>query len=120
MVVKGKRPNWRHDLVVAKKPTFIDGKRLLSHHLSSMCATDTGDFHDTVNNTILIFLEDTFPDRFDYNQKVLVPTIHIWILISMAELSAAEARFYLANGGSHSANVAYENLHRRVGMFAVL
>ena len=34
MVVKGKRPNWRHDLVVAKKPTFIDGKRLLSHQLS--------------------------------------------------------------------------------------
>ena len=119
MVVEGKLPNWRHDLVVGKKPTYIDGKRLMPHDLSSMCATDIGDFHEAVTNVTLKFLEANYPDRFEYNLKVLIPTIRIWILISMAELSAAEARFYLVHGGSISAKLACKNLRKRAGKFTV-
>lgn len=99
----GKRANWRHN-ILRGEIFLINGKRVMKHHLSFM-SIDTADFKDEVTDMILDMLNSKH-SCFDYNLKVLLPTIRLWVLIGLGKLTAPQARYYLAYGGHNSGEAA--------------
>ena len=110
-VKNGSRKNWRHDVYVGKH-VLIDGSRVMKHHLVQY-AVDTADFTTGVVDAIMGCLSEFNPGMYIYNQSVLTPTVLLWIVIALAELNAAQANFYLSNGGKHNQEKAYNEMERK-------
>ena len=85
----------------------------MKHHLDKF-AYDRAEFTDDVVDTLMSLLnKPNNPSMFLYIQTVMVPTVLYWIVISLAELSGGEARYYLANGGKRNAEKAVMNLEAK-------
>ena len=110
-VISGSRKNWRHDVFIGEV-VIIDGKRIMKHHLMHY-AVDTADFSSDVIDAVMELMAQFNSGKIVYNQNVLMPTILLWIMIVLAELNTAEAKFYLSNGGKHNQDIAYKNLERK-------
>ena len=114
-VINGTRPNWRHDLFYGRgNSVIIDGYRLHKHILwqyNLNCGY--GDLTEKNRDMISRKIKNINPDNFKYNIEVLVPTIYEWLMISVGELSATCARYYLQNGGSRMAKAALKQFRKR-------
>ena len=94
----GHRLSWRHDVMVGKQ-VLLNGKRIMKHDLMHFNCNEIGDFTDEAREIIFSKVQVFNPDDFDYNTKVLVPTMLHWIVMILAKLSGPKALFYLLNGG---------------------
>ena len=88
----------------------------MKHHLSSYCV-DVADFTDEVVHNVRLLLDGIYPNMFDYNNTVLLPTILFWIVVGLAELNGPQARFYLAMGGKRNEEIAYQKLKVKARKF---
>ena len=116
-VLEGKHPNWRHDVYNSAKAVYIAGHRVLKHHLTRMASGDTGDFREEATDAILEVLQIFNPDDFHINLVVLLPTVYMWIVVCLGKLTGAQARYYLANGGNNTGNLALQRFEERSSMY---
>ena len=107
-VKDGKRKNWRHNVFYGKH-VFLDGKRVMKHHLNWL-NLDNGDFLPEVVDLFLHLLSEYNPNMPMYNSAVLLPTLIHWATVALADLSSAQARFYLVNGGKHNSEAAFKRM----------
>ena len=110
-VKDGTRKNWRHDVFNGKR-VLMDGRRVMRHHLNWL-NSDNGDFKPEILDLILKLLAEYNPNMHIYNSVVLTPTLIYWATVVLADISPAEARFYLANGGKHNIEASYKLMERK-------
>ena len=120
-IIARKRPNWRSD-VVNGIPVLVDGKRLMKHQLTWFnVSCGTGDFQEKVIEHIINVLDQINPNGASFfNQTVLLYTIIEYFMISVADMTAPQARYYLCNGGENMKNSAMELLEKKFERSIVL
>ena len=112
-IINGDRPNWRMDIIRGTKSYFIDGKKITKWDVGLIMCIGTGGFPSEFDDKLIDKVQELYPSNCDYWLKVLLPTIRIWMLLTVCNISAPEARFYLDNGGEKIGKQFYKEFYRK-------